>query len=149
MDHRERTILGALGFYLLGVVVVVAIAFAAAGCAAKQYHAATVAIVSADAFAGLVQDEADASICGKPTALPAPACLTQAQRGALSPYLKEALTLIIQGGETIKTMGPNATLWTVVAANADRIKTLLQQAFNLLPKAAQAHVTALAAAGGK
>lgn len=147
-DRLERCILDTAIGYVLAMSIVIFMALLLSGCSAKQYHVAAVGVVSAETFAGLVQDEADASICGKPTAPPAPVCLTLDQRKAIAPYLKEAFTLIIQGGETVKTLGPNATVWTVVAANAERIKTLLQQAFNLLPKSGQTQVTARVAAGG-
>ena len=129
--------------------LVLVLLITAPACAPKAYHLATVSVVSAHATASLVQDEADASICGKPTAPPAPRCLTLEQRKALAPHLSEAFGLIGQGAETVKTLGPGATLGSVVKANLDRITSLLNVVLDHLPSEAQARIKTLTSGGGK
>jgi hypothetical protein len=117
------------------------------GCSARQFHLETVSVVAAESTAALVQDEADASLCGKPTAPPAPQCLSTDQRKAISPALSEAFDLIGQSAQTVKTMGPGATLGSVLIANLQRITELLNRVLALLPSSAQARVKTLTTGG--
>lgn len=122
---------------------------AACGCSARTYHLSTLSVVSAESTAALIQDEADANVCGKPTALAAPKCLTRDQRKAIAPSISEAFDLIGQTAQTIKTMGPGATLGAVVIANLARITSLLNAVLAHLPSEAQARIKTLTVGGGK
>jgi hydroxymethylpyrimidine/phosphomethylpyrimidine kinase len=106
-------------------------------------------VVAASSTAALVQDEADASICGKATAPPAPLCLSSDQRKALASPLSEAFDLIGQAAQTVKTLGPGATLSSVVVANLQRITDLLNRVLGSLPSEAQARIKTLTTGGGK
>ena len=133
---------------LVLVLCLIGIVFASYGCSAKQYHIATVSVVSAHSTASLVQDEADASMCGRPTAPPVK-CVTPEQRREFAKYLSEAFDWIGQTAETVKSLGPGATLGSVVTANLQRITELLNKVFDGLPSEAQARVKTLTTGGGQ
>lgn len=117
------------------------------GCGAKQYHIATVSVVSANAVAGAVQDTADAFTCGTATAPPDGKCLTVDQRKAVAEKLSPTFAKIGEVAQIVKDTDPADPIPDSVKSLLEQAKDLLNQALALLPAGAQKRVADLT--GGK
>lgn len=113
------------------------------GCGAKGYHLATVSVTSAHATASVVQDTADAFVCGAATAPAAPQCLDTAQRRAIAEKLSPAFGLTGRIASEVKAWPPNAPLPASIPALLAQVTQLINDVLALLPASAQQRITAL------
>lgn len=125
------------------VLAALAIAIFTSACGAKQYHIATVSVVSANAVAGAVQETADAFTCGSATAPPEGKCLSTEQRKAVAAKLSPAFGKIGEVAQVVKDTDPADPIPDAVKSLLDQAKELLNQALALLPASAQKRVADL------
>ena len=142
---RNRKQKQVLLFAMAGFGLLVA-ALLTASCGARQYHIATVSVVTAEAVAGAVQDTADAFVCGAPTSPPEGRCLSTDQRRAVAGYLSPTFDKIGQAADLVKQSAPDAPLPTAVGSLLQDATDLLNKALALLPEAAQKRVANLTGA---
>lgn len=146
MRNRKQNIVLALamtGF----VLVFLGLALITSACGAKQYHIATVSVVSVNAAAGALQDTADAFVCGTPTAPPEGSCLSKDQRKAVAAKLSPTFEKTGQIAQLVEASAPGQPLPTAIGQLLAEAKSLLNEALALLPEGAQARVIELT--GGK
>lgn len=114
-----------------------------AACGAKGYHLATVSVASAHATASVVQDTADAFVCGVVTAPAAPRCLAADQRKAIAARLSPAFGLTGRIAAEVKAWPPNTPLPATIPGLLAQVSALIRDVLALLPADALARVQAL------
>ena len=142
MRNRKQTLVLSLGMTAFALVLF-AVALLNVGCGAKQYHIATVSVVSANAVAGAVQDSADAFTCGAPTAPPEGQCLSTEQRKAVAAKLSPTFEKIGEVAVIVRDTDPLDPIPASVKSLLQDAKDLLNQALALLPVSAQKRVADL------
>lgn len=113
------------------------------GCGAKGFHLATVSVVSAHSTASVVQDAADAFVCGTATAPAAPRCLDTDQRKAIAAKLSPAFGLTGRIASEVKAWPPNTPLPATIPGLLAQVSALIRDVLALLPADAQTRVQAL------
>ena len=113
------------------LVTIALLATLAASCGGVR-HVVTVSALSAHATVAAVQDTADLVMCGAPTALPAPKCLTEPQRKEL--HLSDALAVDIALLKAVHDWPVGAPQPAVITAYVAEISRILTEAVNALPE---------------
>lgn len=119
------------------------VVFLSVGCGARGFHIATVSVVSAHATASVVQDTADAFVCGAATAPPAPACVPADVRKAIAGKLSPTFDLTGRVAALVKAIPPDAPIPATVLSLLAQITDLVNSVLALLPSQAQARIVSV------
>lgn len=115
-------------------VLLVALAIAASSCAAKARHIATVTVVSAKGALDIAQDTEPLLVCGKATAPPAPACVTEDIHRAIHANLADAYALHKQLAIAVRDWPQGAPAPIGIGTYLTQITELLQHVIDALPE---------------
>jgi hypothetical protein len=105
------------------------------GCGGVR-HVATVSVVSSHAVLMATQATSDAAVCGKPTAAPAPACLTTEQRKAVAAKLSPAFGLDESLATAVRDWPAGTPQPAAIADYLAKISALVTDVVNALPDGA-------------
>ncbi len=120
------------------------------GCAAHSVrHVATVSVVSGHAALIAIRDTADLIVCGKPTAPPAGACLTESDRNQkVAPLLSKAFDYDAKAALAVRSLPEGAPPPGDVAGYLAQIGSVIDQVLALFPSS-QPKTALVASLGGK
>jgi hypothetical protein len=132
------------------LIVLALLALASGGCAAHSVrHTATVSVVSGHAALVAIQSTADLIVCGTPTAPPAGACLTAADRAQkVAPLLSKAFDYDAKAALIVRGLPEGAPPPGDVAGYLAQIGAVVDQVLALFPSS-QPKTALVASLGGK
>lgn len=115
---------------------IVLIALALSGCMGTARHRATVTVVSAHAVLSAVQDGEAVLVCGRPTAPPAPRCVSAETHREVSAKLVTAFDIDGKVLQLVRALPANASS-SDVATMLGQIGAIIDAVFKLIPESSE------------